>query len=269
MRARRSLVVAALAVTAFVFGPVSTAPAQERPAARVAYKLPGPQPLTMSNPIITAFVSLPQARVPGQKVYVSIDGPPGGAAPVEPIAAQSTCQEVKLPPLTKNGKYTIRITTELPTPADDGANECQGGSDLPGRFEVQVPDKPSGSSTSPGATGANAPGGAGSGGTAAARRDGRGNAGSASIAGIDVARFEADFDKLKGKAGPAAAPEEGFQSELRYAEPGERYEELGADEERGAGRATLPFVAGALLALDAFLLLRSIRSQVLRQPLLN
>jgi hypothetical protein len=86
------------------------------------------------------------------------------------------------------------------------------------------------------------------------------------IAGIDVARFEAEFDRLLGKAGGGPAGPEGFEDQLPYTESGDRDEELGADEERGS-RRSLPYVAGGLLVLDTFLVLRSVRAQVNRLPL--
>lgn len=86
------------------------------------------------------------------------------------------------------------------------------------------------------------------------------------------------FDKLladaKAQGAPAGAAEPAedgtFDPNLPYGGSAEEAElgreELGREEQPGPGGATLPYVAGGLLALDAFLLLRSIRAQV-RLPL--
>jgi hypothetical protein len=80
------------------------------------------------------------------------------------------------------------------------------------------------------------------------------------------------FDKLladakaQGAAAAAEPAEDGtFDPNLPYGGSAEETE-LGREEQPGPGGATLPYVAGGLLALDAFLLLRSIRAQV-RLPL--
>ncbi len=261
MRACR-LAFVALAASALALAPVPVTLADHSPPAAqealVVYQPSGRDPLTTSNPTITAFVSLPPVLVPNQNLYLDIDGP---APAKKTILAKAGCQEIVLPPLTKNGEYQVRITTE--PPVTEAGGNCQGGVAGTRKFVVAVPDKaPAASPASPtAAAGApKGPGGAGRGRAA--------GAGGGSIAGIDVARFEAEFDKLKAKAAPAPAADEGFQNELRYTEAGERDEELGTDEERGvAGRATLPFVAGALLALVTFFFLRCLRAEVNRQPL--
>ncbi len=256
----RSLRVAWGAAGAAVLAVVSlTHPVWAQPspqAARVTYD-PPPGEITVNE--ITAFVSLPDMLTPGQKLYISVTGP--GAKPRE-VAATPGCQPVRVS-LPENGNYEVAIETEIPLLVD-AAGKCSGGGTDPGKFVVKVPPKVPASPTSVAAA-PKSPGTAGRG-----RAGPGGKGGGASIAGIDVGRFEADFDRLQGKAagGPAGAPgEEGFQNELRYTEAGEREEELGAAEERGARRNTLAFIAGGLLALVTFLFLRVLRSEVDRQPL--
>jgi hypothetical protein len=234
------------------------APAQvpTRQAARVAYEPPSGSELTVNE--ITAFVSLPETVLPGQKLYITVTGP---VPAKREVAATPGCQSVSVS-FPQDGNYEVAIETELPR-LSDAAGKCQGGSSDSAKFVVKVAAKaPVASPTSvPGAP--KAPASAGRGRAAATG----GKAGGASIAGIDVARFEADFDRLMGKAGSAPADEEGFESELRYTEPGERDEELGTDEESGTRRNTLGFIAGGLLALVTFLWLRCLRSEVDRRPL--
>ncbi len=95
------------------------------------------------------------------------------------------------------------------------------------------------------------------------RVSGIGAAAGGGIAGIDLARFEAEFQKLLAGAGARAGgpEEEGFESGLPYAER-EDEEELGADEAARNRRNTWAFVAGGFLVLAVLLHLRWLRAQV-------
>lgn len=77
------------------------------------------------------------------------------------------------------------------------------------------------------------------------------------------AKLLADAKAKAAAAGQVEPGEDGaFDANLPYAKSAADDQELGSDEPIGAGRRTLPFVAGGLLALSTFLLLRSIRAQV-------
>lgn len=259
MRVVRQIVAAAgAAALAVALSHVASAqvPSPSPQPALVAYEPPPGSELRVNE--ITAFVSLLDTVIPGQKLYVSITGPVSVKREVD---ATGGCQAVTVS-LPQNGSYEVAVEADVPSPVDRGG-KCQGGKSEPGKFVVNVATKAAAPSPTsvPGAP--KAPASAGLGRAAATG----GKAGGESIAGIDVARFEADFDRLMGKAGSAPAGEEGFESELRYTEPGERDEELGTNEESGTRRNTLGFIAGGLLALVTFLWLRCLRSEVDRRPL--
>jgi hypothetical protein len=213
-----------------------------------------------------AFVSLPDAEavVTGRKVYVTVTAETNGKGGTpEVYDARPGCQAVPVS-FPGNGRYRVVIETEVPSPPDEAAGrDCQGGSDAPGIFDVAVPPKET--AAGPGTTKAPMPaGGGGRGGT------GRTAGGAKSLGSkplIDVGRFQAEFNQLVERTKGGQPGEEGFGESLPYGNAAERDEELGADEERGARRNALGFMAGGLLALVTFFFLRCLRSEVNRQPL--
>lgn len=81
------------------------------------------------------------------------------------------------------------------------------------------------------------------------------------------------FDKLLADAkaqgapaGPEPTEDGAFDPNLPFGGPAAGEAELGSEEQPGPGGATLPYVAGGLLVLAAFLLLRSIRAQANLPP---
>lgn len=85
---------------------------------------------------------------------------------------------------------------------------------------------------------------------------------------VDQSKFQQLLNQARQQAAAAgqAPPAEdgGFDANLPYSESAASEEELGSDEQRRPGGPALPFVAGGLLVLDGFLLLRFIRAQVAR-----
>ena len=85
----------------------------------------------------------------------------------------------------------------------------------------------------------------------------------------DLTKFAKLLAEAKARvaAGQGEPGEDGtFDPDLPYARSAADEEELGSDDPIGSGRRTLPFVAAALLAADAFLFLRVIRSEAMRPP---
>jgi hypothetical protein len=82
---------------------------------------------------------------------------------------------------------------------------------------------------------------------------------------IDLAKFQQLLAEAQRQAAAGAEPMEdgAFEANLPYASAADE-EELGSGEAEVPGGPALPFVAAGLLVLDAFLLLRAIRSQVSR-----
>ncbi len=250
---RPALIVVAAAALTVVLCPLGTAQAPRHPAL-VAYQPSGPQ---LQTDKIRAFVSLPDAVMPGQNVYVTVRDAKGTGGTPEVHGAKPGCQEV-LVTFPGSGRYEVFIETELPSSVPV-AGDCQGGTAGPHTFEVAVPAK--------GTAGAGAAKGAG-----AAARVGRGGGGGGRNLGSKPLIGAGDFKKLVERAkgvqpSGAGGGEEGFERELPYASASEQDEELGADETRKNRRNTLAFVAGGLLALVAFLQAQRIRAEVNRQPL--
>ena len=252
------LAVAGAAALTMALPRMAGAQVPTRQAARVAYEPPSGSELAVNE--VIAFVSLPDTLKPGQQLYITITGP---APAKRSVPATPGCQEVPLA-LPQNGEYQVVIETEVPSTVD-AAGKCKGGSTAPGRFVVNVPTK------APAASPTSAPGARHGGGARAGRAGGgrSGGAGGGRIAGIDVARFEAEFDRLSAQAGGRPG-EPSFESSLPYDDLGDRDEpdeELGADEARTNRRNTLAFVAGGVLALVTFTLSRWLRNEVDRRTL--
>lgn len=250
---------AASAAVMLAFSLTGAASAQVQPqAARVVYRPPGPD-LTVTK--ISAFVSLlPRDAFPdGKKLYIAVTDGGKGTTATQPVDATGGCQEVPVS-FPGNGRYRVEVKTDVASPPEDTERDCQGATAAARDFVVAVPSKEA--AVTPAPTQGPAP--AAGGGRGVARGSG-GSLGRRSS--IDVGRFEADFNKLVERAQGAQPAEEGFEGTLPYADAAEREEELGTDEERGARRNTLAFIAGGLLALVTFMLLRSIRAEVDRQPL--
>ncbi|MDP8975834.1 MAG: hypothetical protein M3N28_05615 [Actinomycetota bacterium] len=258
MRAIRRTVAAGAVVTlAFSLTYAASAQVEPQPA-RVVYRPPGPD-LTVTR--ISAFVSLlpPGPFLAGKKLYVVVTDVAKGTAATESVAATGGCQEVPVS-FPGNGRYRVEVKTDVASPPQGTHRDCQGASAAARDFVVAVPAKEAAVAPKP----TQGPAPAAGGGRGGARGLG-GTLGRRSA--IDVGRFEADFNKLVERAQGAQPAEEGFEGTLPYDNAAERDEELGTDEERGERRNTLAFMAGGLLALVTFLLLRTIRAEVDRQPL--
>jgi hypothetical protein len=135
---RRALVAVAAAAVPAMASNGASAQLPPQPAV-VAYETPGAgQVLTVSNPTITAFVSLPPLP-PEQTVTVTVSGPSPASATRRVGAG---CQRVSVPmSLSRNGAYQVVVAAELPSPTDAGG-ACERGSPDPRSFFVAAPPRP-------------------------------------------------------------------------------------------------------------------------------